>query len=322
MRIDLVHAVPRSSSAFGIAEDGFTAAMEIVARTHDVRWLNVHPYNDDHRANARRVGDGDFVLVRSDWGWLPCEVADRALFRRPDVPVGLVIAGSSPAPPLVAQQRFDVLFYETPWYAPFVAEHPRAIRAFGIDTRVMRDRGAPEREWDWLMVGRLASFKRPEAILAKDGRRLAIGDMSAARRDLVDMLVSAGVEVRDQTTQEGLADLYNSAARVLVPCTLQGGGERAVWEARACGCDVEIAADNPKLASLLTGPVADHEEYADQLLRGIEDAVRAPIDPDIKAAGHKLARWNVWSDKARRAPATIRIRTGALARRARSTMSR
>ena len=49
MRINVVHAMPRVSSAYGIAEDGFTAAMEIVAERHEVRWLNVHPYNDDHR---------------------------------------------------------------------------------------------------------------------------------------------------------------------------------------------------------------------------------------------------------------------------------
>lgn len=322
MRINIVHAVPHTSSAFGIAEDGFTAAMEVVAEQHDVQWLNVHPYNDDHRANAARISHGDFVLVRSDWGWLPCEAADRALFRQPDVPVGLLIAGSSPAPQLAAQQRFDVLFYETPWYAPFVAEHPRAVEAFGIDTRVMHDRGNRDREWDWLMVGRFASFKRPEMLLAKSGRRLAIGDMSGARPELIDSLVADGIEVRDQTTQQGLADLYNSAARVLVPCTLQGGGERAVWEARACGCEVEIAPDNPKLASLLHGPITTHEQYADTLLTGIEEAVRAPLDPGVKLAGQKLARWNVWSDKARRAPETIRIRANALARRSRLTSNR
>ena len=54
MRINVVHAMPRVSSAYGIAEDGFTAAMEIVADRHEVRWLNVHPYNDDHRQQEAR----------------------------------------------------------------------------------------------------------------------------------------------------------------------------------------------------------------------------------------------------------------------------
>lgn len=315
MRINVVHAVPESSSAFGIADDGFTAAMELVGREHDVRWLNVHPYNPDAGANAALIRDCDFVLVRSDWGWLPCRAADRALFNRPDIPVGLLIAGSSPAPTLVEQQRFDVLFYETPWYAPFVAEHPRAIEAFGVDTRVMRDLGYVDREWDWLMVGRFAAFKRPEALMAKSGRRLAIGDMSAARPELIEPLAAAGIVLRDQTTQADLADLYNRSKHVLVPCTLQGGGERAVWEARACGCRVEVAPDNPKLASLLEGRVASHEEYAERLLQGIREAVEAPLDEATKLAGQRLARWQVWSDKIRRARSTILIRAkGALDR--------
>jgi hypothetical protein len=322
MRINVVHAMPHSSSAFGIAEDGFTAAMELVGNHHDVRWLNVHPHNPGHEAEVALVRDADFVLVRSDWGWLPCQAADRALFRHPEVPVGLVIAGSSPAPPLVAQQRFDVLFYETPWYAPFVAEHPRAVEAFGIDTRVMRDMQHPEREWDWLMVGRFAAFKRPEALLAKRGRRLAIGDMSGARPELIESLVAGGIEVRDQTTQEGLAELYNRSKRVLVPCTLQGGGERAVWEARACGCAVETAPDNPKLASLLRGPVAGHEHYAALLLAGIEQAAESPLDPSLKLAGQRLTRWNVWSDKLRRSPATVRIRAAAATSRLRAPRTR
>lgn len=312
MRINVVHAVPESSSAFGIAEDGFTAAMELVGHRHEVQWLNIHPYNSESKANSSLIPDCDFVLVRSDWGWLPCRAADRALFNRPEIPVGLLIAGSSPAPPLVAQQRFDVLFYETPWYAPFVAEHPRAVEAFGVDTRVMRDNGYRDREWDWLMVGRFAGFKRPEALIDKPGKRLAVGDMSAARSDLIEHLTAAGIEVRDQTTQAALADLYNRSKQVLVPCTLQGGGERAVWEARACGCLVEIAPDNPKLATLLEGPIASHEEYAERLIHGIEDAIDAPVDPAVKLAGQRFARWQVWSDKARRAPATIRIRAGGI----------
>ncbi len=316
MRINVVHAVPRTSSAFGIADDGFTAAMELVGDRHEVRWLNVHPHNADAKANAALIRECDFVLVRSDWGWLPCRAADRALSNRPDIPVGLLIAGSSPAPPLVSQQRFDVLFYETSWYAPFVAEHPRAIEAFGVDTRVMYDRAYATREWDWLMVGRFASFKRPETLIAKQGKRLAIGDMSAARPELIEPLRAAGIELRDQASQADLADLYNRAKHVLVPCTLQGGGERAVWEARACGCEVEIAPDNPKLASLLEGPVASHADYAQRLLTGIEEAARAPLDPDIKLEGQKLARWMVWSDKARRAPSTVRIRTRSLVSKA------
>lgn len=80
-------------------------------------------------------------------------------------------------------------------------------------------------------------------------------------------------------------------------------------EGRASGCAVEIAPDNPKLASLLEGPVHSHEEYAARL----ESAIVAVVDGRRIAAGTKLrgqraARRAVLLDKARRAPSTLVIR--------------
>jgi len=316
VRLHVVHAVPHSSSAYGIAEDGFTAAMEIVAKRCDVRWLNIHPYNDDAAAQAAAIPDADFVLVRSDWLWLPTQAADKALHGL-DVPVGLLIAGSTLPPPLVQMKRFDVLFHETPWYAQHVREHPYALQAFGVDTRVMRDLRRPERTYDWVMVGRLAGFKRPERLLHKSGRRLAIGDLSVPRPDIEQALRDDGVEVRDQQTHADLAALYNDAHGVFVPCELQGGGERAVLEGRACGCTIEIADDNPKLASLLDCPIWSHEEYAEELWTAIGAVLGGRRVPRAeKLRGQRARRTAVLLDKARRAPSTVVIRgRGALARR-------
>ncbi len=316
MRIAIVHAVPEVSSAFGRDHDGFTAAMEVIAQDHDVRWLNIHPYNADHGQQARLIPDADFVLVRSDWGWLPCAAADRALWRRPGIPVGLLIAGSSPPPPLRQMLRFDVLFYETPWYAAQVAEHPFTVEAMGVDTRWMRDHGRADRPVDWIMVGRLADWKRPERLIDQPGRRLAVGDCSAASPQTLARLHEAGIEVRDFVPYAQLADLYNSARAVFVPCPLQGGGERAVLEGRACGCEVTIADDNPKLASLVDVPVRSHTDYAGHLLAAIDAVVAGRrIPADVKLAGQRAARRAVLLDKARRAPSTVVIRARNLAAR-------
>lgn len=320
MRINVVHAMPRVSAAYGIAEDGFTAAMELVADRHEVRWLNVHPYNDDHRQQEALIADCDFVLVRSDWGWLPARAADRAL-RGSALPVGLLIAGSTLPPPLVEMLRYDVLFFETPWYAQFVTGHPFAVQAFGVDTRFMVDHGrpAPERTYDWVMVGRLASFKRPERLLTKTGRRLAIGDFSVSRPEIEGRLRADGVELVDQQTYAELAELYNDTKGVFVPCELQGGGERAVLEGRACGCVIEIADDNPKLASLLDSPIWSHEDYAERLLDAVEQVVAGRVVPrEAKLRGQRAARRAVLKDKLRRLPSTVQIRTVNAVRRVRN----
>lgn len=316
MRINIVHAMPAISQAFGRSHDGFTAAIELLAEDHSIKWLNVHPANHGYRQNLRDLADCDFVLVQSDWGWIPARAADRVLFGRPEVPVGLVIAGSSPAPAPPLQLRYDVLFYETPWYAPFVASHPLALEAFGIDSRVMRLTNLGDREYDHIFVGRLASFKRPEEMLHRSGRRLMVGDFSAADDELVHRLVDSGIELRSFVDYEDLADLYNNSRSALVPCRLQGGGERAVLEARACGCRVEIAPDNPKLQTLLTMPVPSHRDYAGRITEGLEAALtNRPVPLDLKRSAQRRQRWEVSSDKVRRTPETVRIRARNLLKR-------
>lgn len=319
MRINIVHAVPRISEAFGedgIDHDGFSAAIELIAQRHDVTWLNIHPYNDDAEAHATLIADADFVLVRSDWLWYPAQATDRALWNRPEIPVGLLIAGSTLPPSPEQMRRFDVIFYETPWYEQFTGAHPFAVQAFGVDTRVMRATNDGEREFDWLMVGRLAAFKRPERILEKTGRRLAVGDLASAKPELVAALHDGGVAISSYQSHEKLAALYNDAKNVLVPCILQGGGERAVLEGRACGCTIEIADDNPKLASLLTSPIWSHEVYAERLQSAIEEVVAGrQIAADVKRRGQKARRRAIIADKARRLPSTIGIRLRNLAKR-------
>jgi len=62
---------------------------------------------------------------------------------------------------------------------------------------------------------------------------------------------------------------YNRAKIVYIPANIIGGGERAVLEARACGCKVEVEPDNPKLQELLNCPLWDTNYYTDQLVKGI-----------------------------------------------------
>lgn len=63
-----------------------------------------------------------------------------------------------------------------------------------------------------------------------------------------------------------LAQLYRESRLVYFPMSEVGGGERAVLEARACGCNVEIAPDNAKLQSLADlHPIPNQETYARQV---------------------------------------------------------
>jgi hypothetical protein len=63
--------------------------------------------------------------------------------------------------------------------------------------------------------------------------------------------------------------IYQNSKNVYIPANINGGGERAVLEARSCGCNVEVENDNPKLKELVYSKIPSHIDYADNLLKGL-----------------------------------------------------
>lgn len=281
--------------------------MDIIGRSHDVRFLNVHPSAPDHDSALKELFCCDFLLVKSNFGWIP----DRAYmkraansWRRP--PVGLMISGSVP-PRSIDLKRFEVLFYETYWYREFVASHGLAVHAFGVDTDVMHPRGAGNRDIDWLMVGRVAAFKHPEALLNQTGKRLIVGEIHDAGRT-VERLRRDGITVQDFVPYDELAELYRRTRTLLVAAELQGGGERAILEARACGAEVRLTVDNPKPQEVAVGPIYDQHYYADQLIRGIELALAK--QPGWHSRTYAIRR--LAGDRVRGLPRFVRLRARQL----------
>ena len=74
---------------------------------------------------------------------------------------------------------------------------------------------------------------------------------------IINTLLEHGVAISDQVDAWQLALIFNLTHNVCVPASIIGGGERVVWEARACGAYVEVEDDNPKLKSLLVEEVQD-----------------------------------------------------------------
>jgi hypothetical protein len=274
LRLNVAYAVPPGTRKAAAWRDGFTAAVEWLARRHSVRWLNLHPDDPGQQENLARLGDCDFLLAKSNWGWMVDELV-RERSPRSGVPRGIMISGVADPPRRRRRLRFyDVLFYETDWYAPRLRRHPRRVHAFGVDTRVMHPDPSVERDVDWLSVGALRRYKRHERLLGRRGRRVVLGELAGADPQLRRELEKGGVEVRDFVPYEQLAGWYRRARRVLAGATVEGGGERSVLEARSCGAAVEVAPDNPKLAGLARQPVVwDHEYFGERLEHGIAAAL-------------------------------------------------
>jgi glycosyltransferase involved in cell wall biosynthesis len=247
--------------------DGFVAAMNLVSETYSVEWFNLA----DRDIRLIRLDDYSAVLAKGNWGGR-VDAVIRAALSGVAIPKALLISGSRPPPELSRMLFYKVLFYETEWYRPQIEAHPCIFHAFGVHTDIMKPAAKNSLKiYDWLTVGSLWEIKRLDYFAKKPGKKLAILYLGGGWRKWLKVLrlMLRGVRVKSYMPYDKLAEHYQGARGVYIPAKLQGGGERAVLEARACGVPVEVEPDNPKLIELLNTPLWDHRYYAQQLMLGI-----------------------------------------------------
>lgn len=254
--------------------DGLWAALNLLKEDYEVQFHNLK--------NASPVSVFEGVTFVLGWGGFHSPVdhfIQKLKDRMPDIKYGLCIGGNAfpPSEPII----YDVLFYETDWakkwlidYAPNIEEETKLVHAFGINGDIYSPWTEAPIIWDWLSVGAFAYWKRHERILTKSGTRLVIGEIQKDNWqesfDIISDLLLNGVSVSDMLYPTKLRNIYNCSGTIYIPADINGGGERAVLEARACGRPVEIEDDNAKLKELLSSPIWDHVYYANQLKKGLK----------------------------------------------------
>lgn len=262
-------------------KDGLWAALQILKKDFNVVF---------HNLSAQKPFDNTGCVFMLGWGAFGSRVdqfLQHETFNKTGwgagnpLGMGLCIGGN--AMPPKGAERYDVLFYETNWYKPEIRNHPNIVHAFGVNTNIYKPDSVSRYAesyplWDYLTVGAFANWKRQDLLCKKTGRRMAIGQIQKRNIqesiDIVGNLLLGGVAVSDMVPPEDLVKFYYMSDKVYIPADINGGGERAVLEARACDRRVEIEKDNPKLQELLTSPVWDHNYYAFQLTTAIKGVLR------------------------------------------------
>lgn len=256
MKILFVYDTPKEH----IWEDGLYAALELIEKRGDI----VDKINLSHQTIEYK-GGYDFVL---GWGGFGSKVDE--VMRGISAKKGLCIGGCATKPESALE--YDVLFYETKWYRDQIDFHPNIVHAFGVNTNIFQIHNVP-RLIDFISVGAFALWKRLDLIKNKPGSKMVIGyyqnNNEQESLGIVRDLVKNGVIVSNQMSPRRLVYWLNSANTAYIPANIIGGGERSVLEARACGLNVIVEDDNPKLKELLISPIYSHRYYADQLTKGI-----------------------------------------------------
>lgn len=254
-------------------KDGLWKAVELLKKEYEVT-----KYNDADPSKPPIQTDAfDFYLGWGGFGSPVDQILQGIKWSNKEAKVGLCLGGY--ALPQNAQS-YDIIFYETEWSKKWLEDRGvevKKMHAFGVNTEIYHQRDITERIWNYITVGAFASWKRQDKICAKNGPKMAVGQIQKGNLgesiDIIGNLLLGHCGVSDSVPPETLAKMYKASLCCYIPADLMGGGERAVLEARAMGIDVEVEDDNPKLQELLKSPIWDEEYYANQLKKGIEEVL-------------------------------------------------
>lgn len=258
-------------------KDGLWSALKLLEKKFRIEYWNLFEIDQNPPPT-----NYDFILGWGAWRSPADNFLHRVRLNNKEVPTGLCIGGNASAPYMMNDH--SILFYETEWYKPTIEDHKNIKQAFGVNRDIYKqlkkdDFGVSEDVylWDYLSVGSFSSWKRHEKMIGIDGNRLVIGQIQRNNLNeslsIIAPLLLDGVAVSDMVDPEKLNTIYNLSKTVYIPADINGGGERAVLEARSAGCKVLVENDNPKLLELLQSPIWDARYYADRLEEGIRSCL-------------------------------------------------
>lgn len=251
--------------------DGLSAALDVLEKDFEITKENLDQHHDGF-SDGSRVS-ADFILGWGSFGSaVDLHIKERAKYF--GIKKGLCVAGNASL--VTSADNYDILFFESDWIKENYLKDvtTKTVKAFGVNTDIYFKQDIPNPiVWDYIGVGAFASWKRWERFNSLQGKRLVIGEYQLGNEteslSIARDLIKHGVMVSDMVHPFDLANLYNWSRTLFIPADINGGGERAILEARSCGLDIKIENDNPKLKELLDCPIPSHIDYAEQLKKGI-----------------------------------------------------
>lgn len=260
MNICILYNISNISVKYSNWHDGFTKAIKILKKIYNIEMFNTF---DNPKINFNKY---DLVFFKESFNGNIYKKYKSYLVKSNYL--GLFISSSNIIPTNKELNIYNILFYETKWYYNYAKlnRHPNTYHAFGVDNEVMKQE-KKEKIYDVIFVGNIINYKRPLKILDLPGKKICLGFKTD--KILIQKLLENNVEIIDFVEYNKLAEYYNKSKLCYIPCTIHGGGERAVLEARSCKIPVKIEDDNPKLKELTETEIYSSIYYAKQIEKGI-----------------------------------------------------
>lgn len=270
-QICVLYNIPhRETIKYNNWNDGFAEAIRMLMsnENYKIDFINV---NDNITINFKEY---DLILFKESFNGA---IYNKYIKYITSAKIGLFISSSNIIPTDIEIHKYDILFYETYWYYYYanLKRHSLSFHAFGINSNVMKPQQC-EKIYDNIFVGAIIDFKNPLKMINKPGNNLCIGNV--IDKNIEVQLKNNNVIVEDYVDYLSLSNKYNQSKKCFLPCSLHGGGERAVLEARSCNIEVEIDENNDKLKELLNSPIYNQDYYYSQILLGLGKIFNKPFE--------------------------------------------
>lgn len=261
-------------------KDGLWAALELLRNKYG--WT-IDVFNLQETPDERINGDYDVGLF---WGSLANVLFETRFFNKQ----ALLFGGGPTYTPAI--HNFDLIFAESQVdYLDFKRFGKKVIQAFGTNTKLFRPMPEQPKIYEYVYPAAFAKWKHHEKFtkyVINHGETinfeyelpsLAFGYMQPKgwEKECYEVCQKSGIAVMPQIPYEAVPYVLNASQHVYVAADQTGGCQRSVLEAKACGVDVVIDSDSPKLKELekLTRKEIlekwSEESYALKIKNGIED---------------------------------------------------
>lgn len=292
-KIAIIYYIPKKNTEkYNNWEDGFTRTIDILKEDYEITMINL----EDCKPTTEELNQYDLVVGKSCWNW----IVDQYISSLIGLKTIKGIFVSCSRAPIYSYQlwNYDIIWYETHDYKMHLKKHPHAHQAFGINSDIFYPQKI-DKIIDVLSIGGFHPYKRFEKLNDIQGNnKVIIGDTSVENAEIVLEKIDPSIKILNYTSQKELAQHINASKLVYIPATAQGGGERAVLEAKACGVPVMVESDNPKLVALRNSFDFTKFDYYNSIissLRKLESKKINSTNPIVSNENLKVGRYSFYN---------------------------
>ena len=228
-KIAIVWFWDKASEIFPNWRDGHRAAIEEIAKDHDVHWFL------DKQQPDPTLG-WDFVLL-----WDDSNSPFFTDFHKYECRKGMIL--TTDPHDFNNLKQLDVVFVESnPIYEAVRSQGIRTIRAMGTDTSFFRP-GKRKKDIEYFYPATFSPWKRQQDIAYLGDKLLCVGTIQPDGQEIYDSIVEDGVKTEvGYFPAKHILKYYQRAQKVIIPAV--HGSERTVLEAMACNILPEVT--NPQ----------------------------------------------------------------------------